>query len=279
METDSLPPILYRYLGFGPWIESVINGSAIRFRSPLKLNDPFEARPSYLWDVNDPETLRYQHRVAKKYGLGIHARMRKIAELNRRLKRQAGRNVSSDSTRDMLGRYGVLCLTPHKDNLLMWSHYGAGHRGLCIGFDTSQHFFQAAWPVKYQERYPEINPATVAKWDGVEKSILTKAKCWQYENEWRAIKLPLEENERKRWRREYAARGASDLELDVLTDHRGPNDYSFPSSLVREVVLGAEIDPDDARQITLWRDQWNPSAKILKAKCHQNEYRLEFSEP
>ena len=41
---------------------------------------------------------------------------------------------------------GVLSLCEHADSLLMWPHYGDGHRGFVIAFDTSAPFFHQATP-------------------------------------------------------------------------------------------------------------------------------------
>ena len=34
--------------------------------------------------------------------------------------------------------FGMCCLTPHKDNLLMWAHYSFNHQGFCVGFNTTK---------------------------------------------------------------------------------------------------------------------------------------------
>jgi hypothetical protein len=33
------------------------------------------------------------------------------------------------------GKNGLLCFSRNWDNLLLWTHYGASHTGLCLGFD------------------------------------------------------------------------------------------------------------------------------------------------
>jgi len=34
-----------------------------------------------------------------------------------------------------IGKYGVLCFSRRWNNILMWSHYADGHKGICLGFD------------------------------------------------------------------------------------------------------------------------------------------------
>lgn len=33
---------------------------------------------------------------------------------------------------------GLLCFSRNWDNLLLWSHYGRSHTGICLGFDISE---------------------------------------------------------------------------------------------------------------------------------------------
>src|SRR5580658_7168634 len=40
---------------------------------------------------------------------------------------------------DFRDRIGLLCFSRNWDNLLMWSHYGASHTGICLGFDIPDH--------------------------------------------------------------------------------------------------------------------------------------------
>ncbi len=35
-----------------------------------------------------------------------------------------------------IGKYGVLCFSRCWNNILMWSHYGDRHKGICRGFDV-----------------------------------------------------------------------------------------------------------------------------------------------
>ncbi len=54
--------------------------------------------------------------------------------------------------------FGVLCLSERPDDILLWSHYGDSHRGVCFEFDVAAHpdVFPRLRPVKYQTPYPLI---------------------------------------------------------------------------------------------------------------------------
>jgi len=38
---------------------------------------------------------------------------------------------------EMARRYGVLCFSEDKTDVLQWAHYADRHRGICLGFDVS----------------------------------------------------------------------------------------------------------------------------------------------
>src|SRR6185437_6477137 len=85
-------------------------------------------------------------------------------------------------------KLGILCLSAKCNDLLMWSHYANGHRGLCLEFEASDYtpFFGAALPVKYRDDRPTFDPDGT-QWQRVESAVLTKSKGWSYEEEWRVI--------------------------------------------------------------------------------------------
>lgn len=80
-------------------------------------------------------------------------------------------------------RFGVLCFSESKADILQWAHYADHHRGICLGFDVSGDgkFGQ----VKYvTERFAfPAKPDTAFSWD----LLSTKSKAWEYEKEWRVF--------------------------------------------------------------------------------------------
>ena len=54
--------------------------------------------------------------------------------------------------------FGVLCLSERPDDILLWSHYGNSHDGLCLEFDARNYpaAFPRLCPVVYQREYPKI---------------------------------------------------------------------------------------------------------------------------
>jgi len=107
---------------------------------------------------------------------------------------------------------GISCFSEDGKNILMWSHYSDGHKGICLAYDVSSfanlsktyNITEAAlFPVRYQNESQDLIDLTkkfftqnfdpsvkltpqeniCLTW----KTILTKACCWRYEREWRLV--------------------------------------------------------------------------------------------
>lgn len=275
MSEKRVPPILYRYFSFGSFIEKVLSGESLRFQNPLAFNDPFDGRPSVYIDMDDQMTIDYWHSVGKKFHMGRAQRRRKIKEMKERVKKEGNRGVlTPDALRRNASLFGVLCLTPHPDNLLMWSHYGDGHKGVCVGFDTDIDFFRISMPVVYQDDYPEIRPGLKSNDQILQATILTKGRCWEYEHEWRVLKNTCSEQEKLERQREGERLGYCAAEIALMTNHNGPSDYPFDKAAVKEVILGASMPVEQVEQATAWVKRHNEGVKLARSQCHPHEYKL-----
>lgn len=84
---------------------------------------------------------------------------------------------------------GVCCFSEVYDDRLMWGHYADCHRGFCLEFDTTQDPIRLARQVKYSDEFPrlQIQDLAAGSAESIFDLLLTKATCWQYENEWRSM--------------------------------------------------------------------------------------------
>jgi hypothetical protein len=90
---------------------------------------------------------------------------------------------------DMAKRYGVLCFSEDKTDLLQWAHYADRHKGVCLGFDVSGSEAKFGRVQYVAQRFPFPEPLDEAfMW----KLLSTKSEAWKYEKEWRVF-LRLEE--------------------------------------------------------------------------------------
>jgi hypothetical protein len=87
---------------------------------------------------------------------------------------------------------GVICYTMSPDNILMWSHYADGHKGICLEFklDEGRTLSDAGiYKVVYDDIYPEIDFENIWHKDRLAKILWTKSKEWASENELRQIRI------------------------------------------------------------------------------------------
>ena len=64
---------------------------------------------------------------------------------------------TTESLQSNVDASGVLCLSECHDDILMWSHYGDSHRGICLEFKaTNTALFGEAQRVKYAETYTDF---------------------------------------------------------------------------------------------------------------------------
>jgi len=87
---------------------------------------------------------------------------------------------------------GLLCFGAGWSSTLMWSHYAAGHRGVCLGFDLQQEFVT---PVIYKDARIELEPEDDEQLALMSPEIEAQLRCsksdeWDYEKELRAF-VPL----------------------------------------------------------------------------------------
>ena len=99
--------------------------------------------------------------------------------------------------RELLRRYdkGVVALAERSDCPLMWSHYGADHRGICIGYSVPLDAAGHVHKVKYGGSRLVLASHVSAMLGNSRDSngqvdeavLLRKAESWCYEREWRLI--------------------------------------------------------------------------------------------
>jgi hypothetical protein len=86
----------------------------------------------------------------------------------------------------------IACFTEDCYNLLMWSHYANGHRGVCFEFDINKlDIIDKIFLVIYSATLPDILEFNVTKnsifhdfYGHIIYHCLHKLNYWNYENEW-----------------------------------------------------------------------------------------------
>jgi len=96
-------------------------------------------------------------------------------------------------------KHGLLCFCRNWDNLLLWSHYGDGHAGICLGFDIADDS-ACDLEVHYQPNVIQIKSAAEIDEHFMDRLLRTEHEGWSYEQESRmfvGVNVPPDANGRK----------------------------------------------------------------------------------
>ena len=193
-----IPSTLYRYRPISVHTLNELANNTIWFSSIENFNDPFEFR----FKLGFMEWLKkFQFDTEKKAEKlaplldkeGVDENLRAIAKGMVEAKDSNQKSIDEfqiheDKIRQSAVDTGVCCLSAIDDSILMWGHYANCHKGIVLGYDTTDKPFSAALPVNYST---ELCQGDLRN-DGIElfiKIYTTKAIEWQYENEFRIVSV------------------------------------------------------------------------------------------
>lgn len=148
-----------------------------------------------------------------------------------------------------MDKVGILSLSEINDDLLMWSHYSNGHKGICLEFLATDNtpFFGDAQPVRYNDQRPRFDYGD-DKFTQLEKIILTKSAHWSYEKEWRILRHP----------------------------ERGGRPHEFPPELLVGVIFGCWTEPDHKKLVREWIEAGRTHPKLYQARERDDAFGLEI---
>jgi hypothetical protein len=182
---------LYHYQRFNPaWLATTLSEQKVHCANPANLNDPWDCEPCFddrSFQINEfliwlagitDRPLPDVQRAASDAGMYHDPDV---------AKQQLA--LFSDVNLRYIARLRIYCLTPDPCSTLMWSHYAENHQGICLAFRTDNNvLFRCAQEVFYRSDYPKWVPQDLS--EVAIKMILTKAKDWSYEREFRLIARP-----------------------------------------------------------------------------------------
>ena len=199
----------------------------------------------------------------KKYGQK-NPKFKKELEENKKIFLKEIKEKTDEIRKNIL----VTCFSKTHNSILLWSHYGCGHRGLCIEFDANPKSFEN---VKYRKKRQHLDlkliTAVVLGYDfigekadsnnpkimsSISKALLTKAKDWKYESEVRIVQSA----------KEYIP------EFDQKT-----NEYKYYLSMnnITKVYVGCKVSKEQVEQL---RSKY-PNLEIVQMKESDYKYELE----
>ena len=238
-------------------LEDTLLTNRIYCSNPINFNDPWDMKPLVKTLDNEQERNEYiEHLRSAMIQNDIPQDMiDKLLNTPSWIDYMAERSAT-DSWKTFEEHFRVYCLTPKPDNLLMWSHYANKHQGICLEFDTDNQIFGSAWEVEYHSEYPYCSWKTDFDIIGL---ALTKAKCWEYEEEYRL--LPKTECANKILQQE---------KIMVVDEY---NKLTFPSEALKSIIIGCKANYEDIKNFI---HSLRPDLQIKRAIIQRNRYGIDI---
>ncbi len=234
-----LPHTIYKYRSWNNLQNRLsLKNNEIYFARPKEFNDPFDCKITVAYDsfTSDDELFHFAKNEVMNSGYFDGKDeveiLREVDRVIRIIKSDIPRLQTMNDTfiLDKINEHiGIFSASKLCDNFLLWSHYADYHQGFCIGYDTK--LLKEALgesnggSVEYSDDYPKFSPFRQVELLTSWYQVNFKAKCWEYEQEFRISKLYKEPN---------------DLQKRV----------SFISDeCLKEIVLGVKIKDKDKFEI------------------------------
>ena len=223
-------------------VERIFANSELYFASPKQFNDPFDSKVLLSLHGTKEEWRNYLRQLYKNFRPHWN-REQRFAEVELIMREGRYKRIPKDAVNSYLDEIGVFSMSERNDHILMWSHYSKNHTGFCLEFkatsDTS--FFGRALKVEYAEDYPEVNFFRSSRDEQMKTVLLTKAKLWEYEQEW--------------------------LIIDYET---GSGVYTFQPDLLTGVIIGCQMSDKKKEKIHSWVKNREPQPNLTS----RNFYKL-----
>ena len=169
----------------------ILTDSIHYFASPSSFNDPFDCKIHFRSSLSPKQLKQKYGDLVRRNTPGLNREQRRAKVATDLATVDPDKLIAkmTNSMQHAVNGLGVLSLSATDSNILLWSHYAAGHTGLCLKFLTSNNtpFFGLAQKVEYMPNYPEVDLLNSSPVEQFQAFLLTKAIDWKYEEEWRII--------------------------------------------------------------------------------------------
>ena len=250
--------VLYKYKPWNDYTKKILTDGELYFPSIGKLNDPFEGSIPYIFDQSELTTeniFRWMYKMAKHTHptwkeQEIYDYVCEEQKKGRLFDEKHIEKQNIETREDVEKLFGILSLTTKSNNFLMWSHYANSHTGICIGFNVHKVFdavkgtlrdviYQTYLPVKH------LDDDTA---QFITNLLFTKSKDWEYEDEYRLIKM-----------------NASNSIIKI------------PLESIVSITLGCKIPIEAKNEIIYIVKKQIPSCKIYEASLSKTKFELDIN--
>lgn len=163
----------------------------------------------------------------------------------------------------------ILCLCADHENTSLWHRYADNHSGVAIRFACGEETaMEDPQPIKYSESKPEVSPiaeqmdilmnqTNIYVQDSFAEKFLCKSKADSKEKEWRVLRN-------------------SDQAVANSDDSQMYEFFPFPSTDIRAVYFGAEINEKSKLEISNILKRKYSKTKVFQAVPRHQKFELEF---
>ena len=168
-------------------LQEIIVDCRLRLSSPAWFNDPFDMTANLVTEGSlEERRSRFRHIVRDMAPKEWNFKQRE-ATVQKLM--SAPENAILEHVIESFGKhaaaFGVTCFAADRPrDVLMWSHYGGEHAGVCLQFEYARDIqtLGRALHVEYNDEYPVVNWVKNFE-ESIAKCLLRKHTCWRYENE------------------------------------------------------------------------------------------------
>ena len=230
LKDKHIPESLYKYISLGelaPEKLSCLASNQIWIANPETMNDPYDSGLYFLKNILANKMVKDDF-----YGFAMEAKLgdkfdpKEIEEIRQsedvlsaifemvkrkfpdraedidkfipamdQLQTQWHEQLLDGFNRKLRSSLKISCFTEVNDSMLMWSHYGNSHKGICVEYDFSKLTLndprkRSLYPVNYSEQFLDATSLLMDMKNApllALQASLYKSPEWSYEKEWRLI--------------------------------------------------------------------------------------------
>ncbi|AZQ42789.1 DUF2971 domain-containing protein [Nonlabens ponticola] len=147
-------------------------------------------------------------------------------------------NVLNEIRVNKFSKMGISCFSKNSDNLLMWSYYADGHKGICLEFDSTVLPFSKTIEVTYRSEIPNIISDLFFSKESDLQSLMKlathKSIEWSHEEELR------------------------------LLHHNNNQKYRYPKGSLKALYFGCKVSDEHFDKIMSIVRQIYPEVRLFK---------------
>ncbi|MFM0197558.1 DUF2971 domain-containing protein [Paraburkholderia strydomiana] len=289
----------------------IFSNSALYYAKPSTFNDPFDGRIlfDFIADKNDAYDRQFRvmrRRARERSEVELHVMVPTVTQAWNQAKKNVDYTMDLLDNkrfdyeryyRDAMDNFGALALSAEKHNLLLWAHYAADHRGLCLGFDWEATGLPPASEMQYSTSYPKIDFWSHSEAELAKIALFQKSSEWAYEQEFRSINPATFEwypkfdrnaasrEAMKKAKTDWPGRDGRILRRDVMRAHTytykrpkkdGAGTLNFAKDSLREVIFGERMTRESIIQHAHFIRGWGFNPVFWRAVRNPRRFSIDF---